>query len=767
MLNKYLDRLQVLINEYCDVKLVQFEGPSGKRAEFNDLLWYYIDPNTRRRTRLLCCRHGVKGTGEKVISRPELRLASPYDHLLKVWIIEVFNEPISAAEKQARVMVARKLLSFMKGDLYRQTKATIDSLKLGKRSNDRLRPFVKFCSGKSLMSEQKLLSGDDRDRTGHAQFESKQSKLPSIHSVLALGDIFKRVFEPVSADGSVRAGEVVRMADAMLATFACLSLASPNRTAAEVTVLKKQWLRSYLENQGEPVYYLDWVGSKGHQDYKNHLLAALHEPIEKALNFFYEACEPARIICGFYENPNQSLKKLLGGFKVEAERLRYLSLTVRPNIFQLGYALGFYGVDDCVHVLKEGADPASHYPSFRAKCFEKKPIHSLKSQDQISTSESNIKHSSYSSLASLFITDAGVWPFSGSSTVTVGDVQKWWISHYTKAILPEFPISYSTAETHIRLKDAMFCFLGSWFYGDTAGKGSGGKKYQSSPYAVVPLHAFGTYSISRFTGSNRRTTIFEQYGFSSEVRLKPHSLRHFANTLADMSGIPVEVITAWSGRVNPEQTHTYIHTSHEEKAERVRSVINPPSIDGRNVRVVSASSIASTTNLPASITSTGVCTQDLNVMPCKFLNDFVAQCFMCPESCHIAGDEGPIAFLEKDLAYQNARLESVAVDPRLPNSQAMRRWYVIHSRSTHILSMLIDLMRKSPKGTVIRYSESKMEFNLIELNTNNITKVSCALPDSEGRLKRLLEQMSQSAEHRHNPQLHSLLSTFGLAGKES
>ncbi|MBN0574240.1 hypothetical protein JTM30_35700, partial [Pseudomonas aeruginosa] len=129
-----------------------------------------------------------------------------------------------------------------------------------------------------------------------------------------------------------------------------------------------------------------------------------------------------------------------------------------------------------------------------------------------------------------------------------------------------------------------------------------------------------------------------------------------------------------------EQTHTYIHTTHDEKASRVSAILNPPDIDRRDIRVVSQDQLTQTTNLPASVTSTGLCTQNLNVTPCNYLNDFVSQCFMCPDTCHIAGDVKTIEFFEKDLSFQTLRLESVACDPRLPSSQAMRQWYLIHSR---------------------------------------------------------------------------------------
>ncbi len=764
MLNKYLGRLERLINEYREAELAQFEGHGGKKAEFDDLVWYHVDPNTGRRTRFLCGVHGRKGKGNAG-NHPIDALPYPYDHLIKVWIIETTNTSLSANEKQARTSIARKLLSLIDGDLYEQSECTITSLNLGARSADRLRPFLAFCAEKGVMRKVKLKGSDSRDRTGHATFDNTLEKLPDIQTVLALADIFSTVFEYVDEHGSLRPGKEIKIHDALVVTFGTLSLASPNRTSAEIPVLPKQRLHCYSESNGEPVYYLDWIGSKGYGNNKNHILAVLADPIKKAMNFFYKACEPARILCRFYENPDQSLKALLGGFEIAPELKRNLNLAQRPNLFTLGYALGFYGVNDCVPILKEGVDLTSTYKSQRGRFFEKKPIYSLRPKDQLSVSQTG--RTALAGLPRLF--GYAVMPkvFSDKSAVSVEEVQAWWIAYYKKSILPEFPLSFSSGESSIKLKDAMFCFLGSWLYGTSGSIGSGGKVFQKTNYAVVPLASLGRSVAVRLTSNPRyKLSIFKDYGFSSELRLPPHSLRHLSNTFADLSKISVEIITAWSGRKNPEQTHTYIHTTHDEKASRVSAILNPPDIDRRDIRVVSQDQLTQTTNLPASVTSTGLCTQNLNVTPCNYLNDFVSQCFMCPETCHIAGDVKTIEFFEKDLSFQTLRLESVACDPRLPNSQAMRRWYLIHSRNTHILSMLNDLMKSKPVGTMIRYSDKNSEFSLTDLNTKIITKVACALPDFEARLKGIIEDKTARTASDANPELRSLLSSFGLSEGE-
>ena len=81
--------------------------------------------------------------------------------------------------------------------------------------------------------------------------------------------------------------------------------------------------------------------------------------------------------------------------------------------------------------------------------------------------------------------------------------------------------------------------------------------------------------------------------------------------------------------------------------------------------------------------------------------------------------------------------------------------------------MLIDLMETSSAGTTIRYSNRNSEFNLIDLSTKAIKKVACALPNFEARLKALIEDKGQSAKTDTNPELRSLLSSFGLANKEA
>ena len=759
MLNRYLDRSEKLILEYSNIDLLQFEGPGGGTAKFDDLVWYHIDSGTGRRTRYLSCRHIE--THNSRGGRRLLPIGFPYDQLLKLWIIEVANISISQSHKIRLVQEARKFLTFMEGELYEQSAGSIQNSVSGPDRG--LSQFIDFCGKKRVMPIVVFGSNANRDRTGHGILDNRIEKLPDENVLRAIGDIFSRVFTAVNPDGTVIRGGSVDIPDAITVTFACLSLASPNRTAAETPLLPVQKLKSFSEN-GEPlVYYLDWKGSKGHSDYRNHILSSLATPVEKALNFFNRISERARIICQFFENPKQKLETLLNGYTVDPSRLDHLSLDNSPNIFQLGYSLGFYGPDATVSVLDDTIDSEFSTCRVTRAYFVKKRISQLHHSDLISTAI-NVK-TSYSVLSYLFGVTIQSSPFGNKLVITIGEVQDWWISHLKKNIIPEFPYGYSTGEGKIKIKLALFCIDSSSFYRskleDRASKGSG-IKYITSYYSLLPFYTIQGHVARRLIGGKKYSSIFEDYGYTSEMSVHPHSLRHYANTLADISDIPVEVITAWSGRVNPEQTYTYIHTSEEEKSDRVRAIINPTSANSENIRLISAKDLSKVTNLPASVTSTGICMQELNVTPCSYLNDYVSQCFMCPESSHVAGDEKAIAFMKKDLSYQDARLKKVECDIRLAHSDAMKGWHILHSRNTSILSQLIELMAAQPLGTIIRYSKVKNEFHLTDLGTKRITKLTCRLNDSKAVLSRLVQVQSSVDVENKNTELSSLLSTFGL-----
>jgi hypothetical protein len=244
--------------------------------------------------------------------------------------------------------------------------------------------------------------------------------------------------------------------------------------------------------------------------------------------------------------------------------------------------------------------------------------------------------------------------------------------------------------------------------------------------------------------------------------VNPNQFRHFTNDTASRSAIPIEIITAWSGRVDANQTHEYIHQSDTEKTDRISSIINPSSVNKDNILVIATDEISNLANLPASITSTGICTQELNVTPCDFLNDFVTQCFMCPSACYVCGDKKSIVFLEKDFSYQKQRLTSVTNDPRFTNSPAMKSWFSIHKRNIVILSKLIEILKTYTPGSIVRYSNQLSEFKLTDLKKKLTKTITLKLPDPEKEIRTICKKQSKTKDNDSNKELTILLSKFNF-----
>ena len=347
-----------------------------------------------------------------------------------------------------------------------------------------------------------------------------------------------------------------------------------------------------------------------------------------------------------------------------------------------------------------------------------------------------------------------------NSASTVSQLQSWLISYITIKLIPEFPNSFSHSENHIKLSKALFCITGS---------NENNSSYfflSRCRYALRPVKSIQALVTKKLTGRGFADSIFEEFGFSKELVINPNSLRHWNNTIADLSDIPISIITAWSGRLDPEQTHTYIHTSEEQKADRLRRIINPSTdLTKESILVISAKELNEIRNVPATITSTGICTQELNVTPCNYLNDFISQCVMCRQSCHIAGDINSINLLEKDYDFQKERLELVKSDPRLPNSTAMQDWYILHTKNTSILFTLINLMKEHTKGTVIHFTDDEKTFTLTDLKTKNITKISFTLASPEKEIIAIIERERDQSSVKESIEITKLLGRFGLETK--
>lgn len=770
-LNKYLNRTEALIKQYMETtSFEQFQNVTGEPATFDDLIWFYVDPNTGRKTRILTGRHGTKGTGSAG-SGAENALPKPYGDLVKVFIIESFNLSISAPEKTARVCSARKLLSSMHGHLYQQNTSSIIDCFHGSRF-DRVMPFTDLCEKHGLVPKnsqrlQALLKKDDRDRTGNELDSERRQKMADEDVIKAIAAVYAKTINSLinerPAPGYFR--------DAFASFMALLCLASPNRAAAEVPLLPNQKLMSYSEGDRIKVFYLDWPGSKGFQDNHNHILRDLAPLVEKGLDYFSKACQPGRIVARYYINPDQKLRTLLGDFPIEPERKARLALNKKPHIFQLGYALGFYGVDDEIYVNSEDSSYKKRPSqlntrdllSKRTSCMRLKKIADLQTEDLISSNAAkNPARPGLSKLLNCGFQGKYAKKFDPNDNrlISVGQIESLLFELHRQSF-PSFPLGFSTGDQgQIKMDTALFCVLGHQYYVQAAIRKAGGAQGGSSFYTLLPP---ANLANNAAVDVGRRGSLLMRHGFSSRLFLNFHQLRHYTNTLADRSGIPNEIITAWSGRKSREQTFEYIHTSHAERTSRVKEVQTTTNETTQPIRWISRDDIEKKLNLPASATSTGVCTQNLITSPCDYLNDFVSSCFLCPSSCHVTGDQNAIDFLDRDHQFQCRRLKTVEKDKRLSVSKTMQDWFITHTRNTDILSQLVQLMKDMPTGTVITFNKKTAQFNLVDVQTKQIEHVAVKISNSEHALSKALEQHSKSKKQpEFNKELTNLLATYNL-----
>ncbi|WP_458734158.1 hypothetical protein [Zobellella taiwanensis] len=760
-MNKYDRNIAKLISEIKYPLPAHFTRADGTEAQLDDLVWYY-HANDKRRTRIMCCVFDSSRIRYDTLLTKNLALPSPYNHLLKTFIIETFNKPCSVSHRASMIAEARYILTkTINVGLHALSNSLLNQLYSNRRSRT-AHAFIEFCHKNKLISSTVALYGiDNRDRTGESSTQEIANKLPDEDAIIALGNVYRKVFENVDSDGKVRGNCSVDIGDAFTIAMICLALGSPNRVKAEQLALTKQKIEEYSID-GKTVYSLNWKGSKGFGDNKKHILSSMHKPIEKCLNFFNNHSEKARILCSYYHNPKQSISSLLNGYHVDPERMKMIDIKNGINLFQLGYLLEFYPEDLKIKVVSKEEQGLTKKGLGREHVKRKVPpvkmvnkkICDLSEEDLIRVSGS--KSNAYAVLLGSSLNGKNKLLDTGIHSIK--KLQDTWIDYFKEEVIPEFPLSYTPSENYVDLRFAMFAItghdipnglkMGSWSY-----------------YYIFPMQRLSSYLNSRIR-KNNNCSIFSKYGYSSSLGLNSHSLRHYNNTLSSLSNIPTAIITAWSGRKNQEQTHTYIHTDDGYKAERINIVIQGGDSEHDNIRVKSLDFINESTELWATATSTGICTQNITVTPCEYLNDFVSQCFLCPQACYICGDEESISLLSKDYEYQSRRLSAIESDKRILTSKAMQRWFKIHYTNTYILNQLIEVLKNNTKGAIVELSVKNNTIKINGYNGNEFHSIELNLPDADSALslikRNITKPSSLPSAAPDNRSLDKIIRKFGI-----
>lgn len=770
--NKYHLALQDLLQSYSNEIPKNISSIEHSKPTWDDPVWYILDVDTGIRHRYLFTK-AVKGQRRskndsyfrKLKNYESDLLTKNYELLLKVYALDVQQQKIVNNGKQFRVTVASQILT--ESEKYRNLNdLPIKFWNDCKESNF----FWDFCKRHHLISGNLRPHHSDRLRSADDIFDRANKngfKMPKESMIFSIGYIFNEVFRDVNENGKLGEEGMINIVDAIPITVALLGLASPCRLNSEIPLLQNQKLKSIKPKSGEPIYYLDWPGSKGYQDNQNHVLKALAPHVKKAINFFHEYFQPERYYVRFLKNTKQSWKQLLNGFIVDPNRTEELDFSQPPNIFTVAYALGFYPIKYKVEVLKchnsilLGVSERQWKWNLKrgqtksSQLIEKNISKLLLSDLVINLSAVDTTTPSKYSIQRLLQTENFTKSFKNRLTIQfltdIGSLQKE-IIRLQKENIPTFPKCYIESEKYIDLEHALFCIAPNKHNFNSVHGMSG------SPLNIISLRKVKTIFVNAFSDNNPATNIFNKYGFKTE-KLRLHSLRHFANTYAEKGGIPLSVIASWSGRTSIKQTLEYIHNNVETNADRVTSTLD---LDASHIdiRVITNDELKTYGGLPASITDTGICVQELSVTPCNYINNFLSGCFLCESSCYICGDTDAIKLLEYDLRFQSIRLARLSKQENIFKSPCKKDWYLKHTKEVALLEQLIQILKNRLHGNIARISTEEKKIFITNPKTNVIDEVKLTISSDENILNQITDKTSSISSIPEG--MTALLSSFGV-----
>ena len=235
-INIYKKRLTDLVNSYNKELPESIYGPNRERsALWSDIVWYFKDPDLGTFNRYIFTRSAQDGEKRlggdaKFCDRDGIKdqlLSDEYDKLLKIYSIYIQSFNISNGQKRHHCLCGARLLTLADdvSGLNNISNKDWEKYDLSAR-------FWDFCKAYKLISGTKRprFTKEDRDRTAEAAFDQRSNALKMVteSKILALGEMFSKIFEDVMIDGRIKKDGKVDVKDAISISFALLGLAAPN-----------------------------------------------------------------------------------------------------------------------------------------------------------------------------------------------------------------------------------------------------------------------------------------------------------------------------------------------------------------------------------------------------------------------------------------------------------------------------------------------------------------------------------------------------------
>lgn len=752
MISRYKTAIDLYIAQQKKVSLCTYKNKYGERSKWDDYLWVAISVETKK-------SYNIFFLNPDEVKRPHIannytgkQLLSGYlSDLAKCYALDQIVLFGFKKNTMKKIFIAKEILIKINCNIWELSQSELDSLMKGIKRHkfNCYKWFFEYCHQHNFLPKTTRFNYKvNRDTSVELALQKQYDKMPRDQIILATASIFNTIVP--SVDEKINNFENVR--DRFVICMCALALSSPNRLVSEQIMLNKQNLKKKLvsdteqqykaaieksktnfpNDNNQTIHWLDWQGSKGYKDNRNHILRVMTPFVTQALNYLNKVCEPARILCRYYASPHISLKNILGDFL--PEKLHGLELEKPVNLFQLGGLLGFYDNVELTKLNINGFPFSSN--------IDQQFVWNAKNANILLGTNTN--------------TNRCYIPFKKDcEKFTLAELEKHWLNHIRKSV-PSFPYRYiGDSGSKVKFEHALCIFLGKQVSRQKIGRA----KYESasSSYAIESIDLGGLISKSLMKGG-----IFQRYGFADSFHIAAHQFRHYLNTKCQDSNFPELIIAMFSGRVNVESNADYDHTLGSEKIAQIAN-INVTQQATKSIKVVTIEKYEATTGKVAHKMSTGICTQQLHQSPCTYLNDFLTHCIGCRSSCHINKDLESIDLLEKDLAIQKHRLEEVKKNSNIVSNPILQQWFINHHRGVYILCELIRLMKSHDikDGSLIRYAGDESCFQLIDIQKCKRIQHKLKLPNSQLALDDLLQNL-KSHKQTASQGIDSLLIKLGV-----
>ncbi|HFK4418696.1 TPA: hypothetical protein ACGTRQ_003817 [Vibrio parahaemolyticus] len=746
--NTYQQKLNQLVIEAKErIDILGFKDETGAFAHWDSRVWDYTKEG--QVLRFYFIRNTRPGTLTSAYIQSQPLLTQVISDILKLYVLEVITKNIAPKTMYGRYQNTRRFLMSMNS----LSDLTPDALfmhceTINKPEIGTLKLFVNWLND-TLFGHMFLpsIKQENNKNTGAEILAKRHERLPDIKVIMALGAITYDTITGVSP-AKWRISPLDNQRDAYICAMGALAMAAPNRVAAEQTVLKAQSLqreRQYKREDERSVYWLDWIGSKGYADHQKHILESMADCVDICLTYVNKATSSMRKMACFFIDPTLPLKHFLTKEDVEPLRWHKVEpdLNKPTNMVVLGYLLGFYSDTEATIRVQKGTFGASQERLAPSGTHKRrwnqlgtqaakpwlKPLWAIEAHDMLVFSETAAAR--FLGLENRF---QGYKKTGLHGIMSVREAQTRWIEYITQILGGDLTrLRNHSKNGQCDLRSMLFAFNGQQLLGSLGKAGFiGGKS---------PFFPIGPKSLANlFSGELKKGGIFSRHGFSSAFHISPHQFRHLLTTIGSEQGMVNQILNMWGGRQDPKQLLHYVHSDPKTASSQIGDIMfaDSPTLKEakKQVRLATQLEYEEAVGLAASITSTGVCTQQLIYKPCDFFNNFESQCFMCESSCHVAHDCNAIDVLQRDLINQQQRLDRVSQAPHFSTRSNMQSWYQIHSQQTAILQQLLNLMTSDSvkPGSLIRLLMKEGNIHISDLKARTVRVEPLCLPHIDLKL---------------------------------